>query len=62
MLLGFILGGMLEDNLRRALLIWDGSYDFLWQRPLTATIMMVTLIIILTPVFSALFKRARGKR
>jgi putative tricarboxylic transport membrane protein len=53
---------MLEDNLRRALLIWDGSYDFLWQRPLTATIMMVTLIIILTPVFSALFKRARGKR
>ena len=29
MLLGFILGGMLEDNLRRALLIWDGNYDFL---------------------------------
>ena len=25
MLLGFILGGMLEDNLRRALVINDGS-------------------------------------
>ena len=62
MLLGFILGGMLEDNLRRALLIWDGSYDFLWQRPLTATIMMVTLIIMLTPVFSELLKRAHRRR
>jgi len=62
MLLGFILGGMLEDNLRRALLIWDGSYDFLWQRPITATIMMVTVIVLLTPVFSEIFKRASGKR
>jgi len=62
MLLGFILGGMLEDNLRRALLIWDGSYDFLWQRPITATIMMVTVIVLLTPVFSEKFKRASGKR
>jgi len=62
MLLGFILGGMLEDNLRRALLIWDGSYDFLWQRPITATIMMVTVIVLLTPVFSAIFKRASATR
>lgn len=62
MLLGFILGGMLEDNLRRALLIWDGSYDFLWQRPITATIVMVTVIVLLTPVFSEIFKRASGKR
>ena len=29
MLLGFILGGMLEDNLRRALIINDGSFRFL---------------------------------
>jgi len=62
MLLGFILGGMLEDNLRRALLIWDGSYDFLWQRPITAIIMMVTVIVLLTPMFSEIFKRASGNR
>jgi len=62
MLLGFILGGMLEDNLRRALLIWDGSYDFLWQRPITAIIMMVTVIVLLTPMFSEIFKRASGHR
>jgi len=62
MLLGFILGGMLEDNLRRALLIWDGSYDFLWQRPITAIIMMVTVIVLLTPMFNEIFKRASGNR
>ena len=49
MLLGFILGGMLEDNLRRALLIWDGSYAFLWQRPITAIIMVVTIATLLAP-------------
>ena len=49
MLLGFILGGMLEDNLRRALLIWDGSYAFLWERPITATIMVITLVTLLAP-------------
>ena len=28
MILGFILGGMMEDNLRRALTISDGSLSF----------------------------------
>jgi putative tricarboxylic transport membrane protein len=44
MLLGFILGGMLEDNLRRALLINDDSMSFLWERPLTAIIMTVAML------------------
>lgn len=62
MLLGFILGGMLEDNLRRALLIWDGSYDFLWQRPITATIMMVTVIVLLTPIINTIVNRVAATR
>ena len=62
MLLGFILGGMLEDNLRRALLIWDGSYDFLWQRPITATIMIVTVIVLLTPIVNTTVNRVAATR
>jgi putative tricarboxylic transport membrane protein len=57
MLLGFILGGMLEDNLRRALLIWDGSYAFLWERPITATIMVITLVTLLAPSILLRIKR-----
>ncbi len=54
LLLGFILGGMLEDNLRRALLIWDGSFAFLWQRPITLTIMIITLLTLMVPMVSTL--------
>lgn len=61
MLLGFILGSMLEDNLRRALLIWDGSYAFLWQRPITATIIAVTIVTLLAPsILSRMKRRVTG--
>ena len=56
LLLGFILGGMLEENLRRALLISDGSLAFLWQRPITATIIVITIMTLLIPVLSSLRK------
>lgn len=56
LLLGFILGGMLEENLRRALLISDGSFEFLWQRPITATIIAITVATLLIPMVSS-FKK-----
>lgn len=62
LLLGFILGGMMEDNLRRALLIWDGSWEFLWARPLTATIMTITLITLVMPLVSALLSKRKSKK
>jgi len=57
LLLGFILGGMLEDNLRRALMISDGSLAFLWERPITATIMVITLLTISAPLIASIRKR-----
>ncbi len=55
MILGFILGGMMENNLRRALTISDGSLSFLWQRPITATILVVTVIMLIWPLITQLF-------
>jgi putative tricarboxylic transport membrane protein len=49
MILGFVLGRMMEENLRRALEIYDG-YSFLWERPITLGIMVLTAIILLAPV------------
>ena len=46
LLLGFVLGGMIEENLSRALLIHDGSWSFLWQRPLTATIFGASIVLL----------------
>jgi putative tricarboxylic transport membrane protein len=36
----------MEENLRRSLLISDGSFSFLWDRPLTLCIMLVIIGII----------------
>ena len=44
LILAFVLGGLMEENLRRSLLISDGSWEFLWNRPLTASIIAVTSI------------------
>jgi len=61
LLLGFILGGMMEENLRRALLIWDGSWAFLWQRPITATIVTLSLLTIAVPAVSSVLQKRRAR-
>ena len=62
MILGFILGGMMEDNLRRALTISDGSFAFLWERPITLSILIITIIMLLMPLISEFFvKMKKGK-
>jgi len=50
MILGFILGGMIEENLARALLIYDNSWSFLWQRPLTLGILVVAAAVLAAPL------------
>ncbi len=50
MLLGFILGGILEDNLRRAITLADGQWSFLWDRPSTVILMILTILVLISPV------------
>ncbi|MEH6633402.1 MAG: tripartite tricarboxylate transporter permease [Halopseudomonas aestusnigri] len=61
MLLGFILGGLMEDNLRRALDIYDGELSFMWERPLTASILSITAVILLAPMIKGLLDIRRNK-
>ena len=57
LILGFILGGMMEKNLRRALIINDGSYSFLWERPISLTLFIIMIVIILIQVYHGLKKK-----
>ena len=57
LILGFILGGMMEKNLRRALIINDGSYSFLWERPISLTLFIIMILIILMQVYKGLIKK-----
>ncbi len=61
LLLGFILGGLMEDNLRRALLIYDDSLSFMWQRPLTLGINLATLFILFFPLLRSLLSSRKEK-
>ena len=56
LILAFVLGGLMEENLRRSLLISNGSFDFLWSRPLTAIILSFTIIIVGWQIYKT-FKR-----
>ena len=61
MLLGFILGGMMEENLRRAMTINDDSISFLWERPITLTILLITLVVIFMPLFGLVIEKYKAR-
>ncbi|HEX5326810.1 MAG TPA: tripartite tricarboxylate transporter permease, partial [Acetobacteraceae bacterium] len=54
LLLGFVLGPMMEENLRRALLISRGDPSVLFTRPISAAflgIALLSLILVVAPAF-----------
>ena len=57
LILGFILGGMLEKNLRRALLINDGSFSFMWERPISLTLFIIMIAIVLLQIYQGIQKK-----
>jgi putative tricarboxylic transport membrane protein len=57
LILAFVLGGLMEENLRRSLLISDGSWSFLWDRSLTLGIMFVIVLIIGWQIYNSFFKK-----
>ena len=59
MILGFILGGMMEENLRRALLINNDSWSFLWERGITVTILTIAVLVLFVPMFMPLYRKMR---
>jgi putative tricarboxylic transport membrane protein len=56
LILAFVLGGLMEENLRRSLLISDGSFSFLWDRPLTASILVFTVSIVSWQIYKSIKK------
>lgn len=48
LIIGFILGGMLEDNLGRAIRK-AGGIEFLWERPMTLGLLLIALALFVYP-------------
>ena len=49
MIIGFILGGMLEDNLGRAMRK-AGGMEFMWERPMTLAILILAMALLIYPI------------
>jgi TctA family transporter len=61
LLLGFILGPMMEENLRRALLLSRGDWSVLVTRPLSAGLLgAAVLLVVIVALPSIKAKRAEA--
>jgi TctA family transporter len=56
LLLGFILGEMMEEYLRRALTLSRGDWGVLFDRPLSATLLAITALLILLMLLPSIRK------
>ena len=59
LILAFVLGGLMEENLRRSLLLSNGSWEFLWDRALTTCILLTTILIVIWHVYKTMFKKTK---
>ncbi len=58
LLLGFILGPLMEENLRRALLLSRGDPMVFVERPISASLLAIGVLLLLWSFWSAMRKRA----
>jgi TctA family transporter len=59
LLLGYVLGPLMEENVRRALLISRGDFMVFLERPISATFITITVVLLLWAIASSL--RRPGK-
>lgn len=60
LLIGFILGPMLEDNFARSMQLYDGI-GFVLERPMTMGLLVTSVILIVLPSYRARRARLRAK-
>ena len=59
LLIGFILGGMLEDNFSRSMQLYDGL-GFILDRPMTLGLLVTAVLLVVIPSYRA--RRAKARR
>jgi TctA family transporter len=59
LVLGFILGPLMEENLRRSLVISRGDPIVFIERPISATLLAITVVVVLALIVLPQFRRTR---
>ena len=61
-LLGFILGGLMEQNLRRALSISNGELEILWASPISLGVWAMVALMLTLPLLRIWRRRSAQRR
>jgi putative tricarboxylic transport membrane protein len=59
LVLAFVLGTLLEDSLRRSLLIFDGDPTAFLTRPISGTLLAIFVVVALAPIVGSVIARRR---
>jgi putative tricarboxylic transport membrane protein len=62
LVLAFVLGSLLEDSLRRSLLIFDGDATGFFTRPISGTLLGAFVLVAILPGIRALLRRRAENR
>ncbi|MBM6620803.1 tripartite tricarboxylate transporter permease [Micrococcaceae bacterium RIT802] len=62
LVLAFVLGSLLESNLRRSLLVLGGDVGGFFTRPISATLLVIFVVVALWPMVKAAFDRRKSSR
>ena len=54
LLLGFILGPLMEENFRRALVITQGDFAVFVTRPISASLLVAAVLLLITLLLPAI--------
>ena len=57
LILGYVLGELMESNLRRALSISQGELSILWSSPITVVLWLLAILMVFMPVIRSIYRR-----
>jgi putative tricarboxylic transport membrane protein len=60
LVLAFVLGPLMENNLRKSLIISQGDFSIFFVRPLAAASLILALFLLISPLIPGLGKKRRA--
>jgi putative tricarboxylic transport membrane protein len=62
LLLGYVLGPMVEKSLRQSLILSDGGIAIFFRKPISVILLLVTFLSIITPLLRVGYRRLKEAR
>ncbi|MBI4592823.1 MAG: tripartite tricarboxylate transporter permease, partial [Candidatus Rokubacteria bacterium] len=60
LVLAFVLGPLLENNLRKSLILSQGDFSMFFMRPISAACLALALFLLFSPLLPALRRRRKA--